>query len=126
LTEGVYCVSATRLQCVYGSAIRGGWRRDYEKAYQEALHNVRQLITAAPAARSALLRSKGEAFWTKTFTTLANLQLGRLYAFLRQRTPDDNVGYSILIYRLTRRDIHEALLGPPAELLPELDPANAR
>ncbi len=49
LTEGVYCVSATRLQCVYGSTIRGGWRRDYEKAYQEALQNVRQLITADPA-----------------------------------------------------------------------------
>ena len=29
-----------------------------------------------------------------------------------------NVRYSILIYRLTPRDVHEALFGPPAELIP--------
>jgi hypothetical protein len=126
MTEVVYCVSATRLQCVYNGAVWGGWRRDYEKAYRETLQAIHQLKTANPAARSALLRSKSEAFWNETFTTLAKLRLGRLYAFLRQRTPDDNVGYSILIYRLTQRDIHEALFGPPAELLPALDPPHAR
>ncbi len=37
-------------------------------------------------------------------------------AFLRQREPDDNVGYSILIYRLTAEDIQKALFGLPVEL----------
>ena len=37
-------------------------------------------------------------------------------AFLRQREPDDNVGYSILIYRLTAEDVQRAVFGPPVEL----------
>ena len=42
--------------------------------------------------------------------------MGRLCAFLRQRKADDNIGYSILIYRLTSDDLQKALFGPPAEL----------
>ena len=43
-------------------------------------------------------------------------RLGRLYAFLRQREPDANVGHSILIYRLTGEDLREALVETPVEL----------
>ena len=42
--------------------------------------------------------------------------MGRLCAFLRRREPDDNIGYSILIYRMTTEDLREALSGPPVEL----------
>ena len=37
-------------------------------------------------------------------------------AYLRQREPDDQVGYSILIYRLSDQDIQHALDGPLVEL----------
>ncbi len=35
------------------------------------------------------------------------------------REPDDEVGYSILIYRLSDADVAAAIEGPPCELLPE-------
>jgi hypothetical protein len=40
----------------------------------------------------------------------------RLLAYLRHRQPDDNVGYSILIFRLTADEIDQAVSGPPVEL----------
>ena len=48
------------------------------------------------------------------------LRTSRLFAFLRQRHPDDQVGYSILIYRLSDEDVQRALNGPPAELWPDV------
>jgi hypothetical protein len=41
------------------------------------------------------------------------LRFARLTAYLRQREPDDHVGHSILIYRLTEEDLTEALEGDP-------------
>jgi hypothetical protein len=43
-------------------------------------------------------------------------RFARLTAYLRQREPDDNVNYSILVYRLTEADLARALDGPPPEL----------
>ena len=59
------------------------------------------------------------------------LRFSRLTSYLRHREPDDQVGYSILIYRLTDAEITSALEGPPLEMLPkpelESEPAdNAR
>jgi hypothetical protein len=48
------------------------------------------------------------------------LAFHRLAAFLRQREPDDNVGFSILMYRLSDNDLSRALDGPPGELEHEL------
>jgi tetratricopeptide (TPR) repeat protein len=53
------------------------------------------------------------------------LRFARLCAFLRQREPDDNIGYSILIYRLSDRDVQQALTGKAVELVPEC-PENLR
>jgi hypothetical protein len=46
------------------------------------------------------------------------LRFARLTSYLRGREPDDEIGYSILVYRLTDADLAEALDGPPRELLP--------
>jgi len=59
-------------------------------------------------------------FLRERFLSFEHLRFARLCAFLRRREPDDNVGYSILIYRLSDQDVREALYGPPAELLPEV------
>ena len=44
-------------------------------------------------------------------------RIARLCAYLRHRDPDDNVGHSILIYRLNAEEIRRAQYGPPVELL---------
>ena len=44
------------------------------------------------------------------------------------REPDNEVGYSILIYRVTDDELSRALDGPPVELLerPEIESENIR
>ena len=110
LTAGVYCLSATYLQQVY-EPLAGPWCAANEKEYQEKGQAIEQLQAADPATRTEMVQSKGKPFWDSTATRYDLLRVARLCAFLRPREPDDNVGYSILIYRLRERDIREALEG---------------
>ena len=66
----------------------------------------------SPQQRAALLRQTGEEFWIKMFHGFEHLRFARLAAHLRQREPDAEVGYSILIYRLTDEEVARALSGP--------------
>jgi len=50
---------------------------------------------------------------------LEQLRFARLMAYLRHREPDDQVGWSILIHRLSDAEVQAALDGPPAELVPQ-------
>ncbi|MFC1463087.1 hypothetical protein ACFLQU_05730, partial [Verrucomicrobiota bacterium] len=95
LTGGVYCVSATMLQAV-PIVPMGRWCRFYEQDYQRLL-----LSDEARQKEAHLFR---------------HLRFGRLAAYLRKRQPDDHVGYSILIFRLSDEEVKAALEGPPAEL----------
>ena len=110
LTAGVYCLSATYLQQVY-EPVWGPWCTSYEKEYQAKAQALQRFLAADPTTQTEMIQSKGKAFWEKTSMRYDRLRLARLCAFLRQREPDDNVGYSILIYRLTAQDIQEALSG---------------
>lgn len=103
LTEGIYCVSATMLQNVYTPAA-GPWSQPYENAYQRLKREVAQ----------------GQITSREQTNEFEALRFGRLAAFLRQRQPDDQIGYSILIFRLSDGDVRQALEGPPAELLPQI------
>ncbi len=96
---GLYCISATMLQSVYSYAA-GHWSVPYERAYQNLL--------------------QGKQVPNRDFY-LRQLRLARLCAYLRHRRPDDTAGYSILIFHLTEDDVRQALLGPPAELVPAVD-----
>jgi hypothetical protein len=50
---------------------------------------------------------------------LEQLRFARLMAYLRRREPDDQVGWSILVYRLSDAEVRDALEGAPAELVPQ-------
>src|SRR5438094_241796 len=121
LTGGVYAVSATMLQSVY-SLVPGPWAMPYEQHYQEALADLRRIAGTSDEAER---QQRTSAFLRDKFPLFEQLRFSRLCAFLRRREPDDNVGYSILIYRLSDQDVREALYGPPAELLPEVRVAGA-
>lgn len=115
LAGGVYCISATMLQAVYVLEAPGAWTPAYEKRYQDALYNLRLFDSTGsdPAARAALLKQTGDALWLKMFRVFEQLRFARLAAYLRTREPDANVGYSILIYRLSDADVASAVAGPP-------------
>jgi hypothetical protein len=128
LTGGMYCISATMLQAVYLAPYNGRWNQEYEARYQE----LRQLVltyqqgSADPDVRARLHESAAQLEMQKTFRMYELLRFGRLCSCLRQRDPDAQPGYGMLIYRLTDADIAQALEGDPCELLPapetETDP----
>lgn len=124
LRGGVYCISATMLQDVYRE-IKPGWTALHERAYWEVRSNLRKYERTRddPDARNRLIQDRGAAFWVQQYKLHEHLQFARLTRYLRQREPDDQIGYSILIYRLSEAQVREALDGPLPELRQEQDGA---
>ncbi|HVU87093.1 MAG TPA: glycosyltransferase family 39 protein [Pirellulales bacterium] len=121
LTGGLYCISASMLQSVYAVPYLGRWNEIFEHDYQ----NLRQVVTpfqrAAhdPAALKQMFdMAPPAAIVQRGFNNYRVLCFARLCSCLRQREPDDQVGYSIMIYRLSDADVAAALDGDPCELLP--------
>jgi len=104
LTGGTYCISATILQCTFPPII-GKWTRAREEEYQ---------TLAKVFAAGLPLPVNGE--WKQFAARFSELREARLWAFLRLRRPDEEIAYSILVYRLTNEDVEGALHGPPVEL----------
>jgi 4-amino-4-deoxy-L-arabinose transferase-like glycosyltransferase len=120
LRPGTYCISATMLQCVYISP-PGPWDTKHEQYYQDVRAAVAELSRKQkqdPAAHERLLRdpAAGElrSQWNRLLSAFDQCRLARLCAFLRQREPDDSVGYSILIYHINADDLDRALNRSPA------------
>lgn len=115
LKPGVYCISATMLQGVYIPHTPGPrWRVEYERLYRELLKAVLEFIQADGPRRLQLMEERGEEYWARVIGTFRWVRLARLCAYLRERQPDDQVGYSILIYRLTAEEL-DAALNVPAD-----------
>jgi hypothetical protein len=113
LSAGIYCISATMLQGIYLDA-PGPWTAAYQQQFEAAAMNLRVFDRTAgnPADRERLIRQTGADFWQKNFVAFDQLRFARLVAYLRRRSPDASVGYSILIYRVTDADIRDALTAP--------------
>ncbi len=119
LAPGYYAISATMFQNLY-TQYYGPWNRVYEAKYQAALHNL-GLSESSMGNIDALvdsLQRYPEPFWQDQYSRLEKLRFNRLCGWLRatHRAPDDNIGYSILIWKLDAHDLHAALWGPPLEL----------
>ena len=114
LSGGIYCISATMLQSVYTRA-PGPWAAPYEAAYQQR----RSAIERASVAKNDTLvpADRETSGWRRLASDFDELRLARLSTYLRRREPDAQIGYSLLVFRLTDRDVQDALSGPPAELL---------
>ena len=104
MTGGVYCISATMFQQIY-TLVRHGWAPVHERRYQE--------LRAWADAWLADLDHTPRETALPLLIELEHLRFGRLCAKLHPRVPDAEVGYSILIFRLTDADVKAALDGPP-------------
>jgi hypothetical protein len=115
LAGGVYCVSATMVQSVF-NMFPGPWAAPYEASYRTGMNALREIARepdpAERARRTAAVPRDG-------LYQLEQLRFARLMAYLRHREPDDQVGFSILIHRLSDDEVRAALDGPPAELAPQ-------
>ena len=114
LGPGLYCISATMLQNVY-FPIKPPWSSRDEAQWQAARADVEKLEASQsdPAAFAALLADRGESAWNLRLADYERLRFARLCAFLREREPDAEIGYSILVYRLTAEEAAAAVYGPP-------------
>ena len=123
LTGGTYLVSATMLQGVTLSH-SGRWNQEYEQDYQhrrQAVAAFRELWKTPEGQQRALAAAPAET-WNHLFWEFETLRFSRLTSFLRQREPDDEIGFSILVYRLSDTDIAAALDARATELLPISEP----
>ncbi len=118
LTGGTYFISATLLQPVTqpGRGAFGPWNNRLEKEYQTARQFMAPLLSNDASERGTALGQFPPEQWYAMINNYEYLRFHRLAAFLRQREPDDNVGFSILVYHLSDEDLARALDGPPVEL----------
>ena len=118
LTGGTYFISATLLQPVTqpGRGAFGPWNARLENRYQAVRQFMEPLLSDNVAERRRALSRLPLEQWYSAINDYEFLRFHRLAAFLRQREPDDNVGFSILVYHLSDDDLAGALDGPPVEL----------
>lgn len=114
---GIYCISATILQQVYGP-VPGPFTPAMERQYQE-LRVAEEAIyrySREPALRAELERETPAEKWLQLIQRYDALRLARLCSYLRARAPDGHAGYSILIYRLSAEELRIATKGSASEL----------
>jgi hypothetical protein len=114
LHGGTYIVSASMLQPVYFplDGPWGPWNEKYEAAYQELSALVKPLMEGDGNARIAALKRHSAGEWPELLRHFEEYRFARLTAFLRERQPDDEINFSIMVYRLTDADVARALGGP--------------
>jgi hypothetical protein len=116
LEPGTYCVSASMLQGVYYEPY-GAWNEEYELAYvSRRLFLLRWLSLPAGPDRDKLEKTAKVANVDKTWAEFESLRMARMFSFLRQRAPDHQVCFSILIYEVSADDLEEMLNGPSPDL----------
>ena len=118
LTGGTYIISATMLDAVM-FLDAGRWNEEYESRLRNLQQSVNAYVamSSTPAGLEQLHSHAPENEWQDMFKVYETLRLSRLTSFLRQREPDDEIGYSILVYRLSDAEVALAVDGPPVELL---------
>ena len=104
MTGGVYCISATMFQQIY-THVRHGWRQSHEQRYAE----LTRWVGEWRAGRDTTPRDAA----ISRMVELEHLRFGRLCAGLQRRAPDAEIGYSMLIFRLTEAEVRALLDGPP-------------
>jgi hypothetical protein len=118
LAAGTYLVSASMLQPVnYDlNGPWGPWNEHYEAEYQKLSAEVKPLMSDDETVRRAAIVRHSVVDWPPLLLRFEEFRFGRLTAFLRQREPDEEINFSVLVYHLSEADLAKALDGPPAEL----------
>ena len=111
LTGGTYFISASALQPIYRRA-GTEWSNPHEQDYQRLRARMQPWLGDDYRAKNAAMASASLEEWNATFDSYLDFRFARLTAFLRKREPDDQINYSILVYRLTDADVARALDGP--------------
>ncbi|NOY74340.1 MAG: hypothetical protein GXP32_00925 [Kiritimatiellaeota bacterium] len=107
LSAGTYCVSATMLQMDYYPEL-ADWNSELEKLYREYRGKFREF--RAELAKKKTLRNKkrlNELF--RDYKVFEKLRFAKLADSLRRWKPDGDIGHSILIYKLSEKELSEIM-----------------
>lgn len=106
--NGIFCISATRLQM--GDFNGVPWNEEHEKLLLAILKDIKFFneTRKSPEAFAELIKGDKIKFWMQRVRDFENLRFAKLVALLRQRKPDAEIGYSILIYKMPDARIKEA------------------
>jgi len=111
-TGGAYCVSATLLRGIMTMA-PGPWTPEHEQVYKRVLAKIKpKWEMARKHGTPGNLSPEDATQLDHELSDYEQLRFARLRAYLLSRKPDDYIGYSILVYRLTEEDIDMALNAP--------------
>jgi len=118
LLAGTYLISASMLQPVNYelNGPWGPWNGRYEAEYQGLSAEVKPLMSANETDRRAAIVRHSVADWPPLLQRFEEYRFARLTAYLRQREPDEEINFSVLVYHLSEAELAEALDGPPPEL----------
>jgi hypothetical protein len=110
LKGGVYCISATMLKLMpYPCLTQCG---DLKNArFKACRKELSALFDAAsdPEKVKRIVKEKGGENIRRIYAVYELLRFARLCRYLDNRLPDENVGYSILIFNLSDEEVQEAL-----------------
>ena len=111
---GLYCISATMLDCVYLRE-SDDWSVEDERDYQQlrSLNGAfRDFLAGTPQARAALEAEHPTQAWIDTWKRFDDLRFCRLCLYLRAKQPEAVIGHSIFVFRLTDDELAIALRQP--------------
>lgn len=113
LKEGIYCISATMFQSCYFPEYcfietESGVRSLNGKLFMDLKSEVESYIGKGNVDLMGKKIVRENGFY-RLYKSYEYLRLAKLCQYLHSREPDDNVGYSILIYYLTEKDIKQAM-----------------
>ena len=99
--NGIFCISATMLQMQPPYPGLALWSEKHEAALKEISSEMKVLLKARenPEAFKRIINEKGAPYWAAQGRLYEILRFAKLCSILRNTGPDDNIGYSILIYR---------------------------
>ncbi|HCE44305.1 MAG TPA: hypothetical protein DET40_12220 [Lentisphaeria bacterium] len=115
LRGGVYCVSATMLPMIYMPELLdiGDLNSGIldENLYKEVESDVKQMFAAMTSNEKFMefIKARGGEFVVSRYRLYHILRFAKLARYLETRKPDDNIGYSILIFKLTDEEVSNAL-----------------
>ena len=115
---GLYCVSATALQLGDEESLR--WTENEERRYQLLRRVYRDRLVKGHSTHGKSSDGAG----SDLLGLRSRIEYGeflRMMAYLRHREPDELIGYSILIFKLTDDEVARALNGNPEGIIEQAD-----
>jgi 4-amino-4-deoxy-L-arabinose transferase-like glycosyltransferase len=105
---GWFVISATYFHCTF-LPMRGIWAEPQETLYWQLVQRIGRL-----SARQSSLTAEEQTQFSHDAMDVETLQFARLCHYLHNREPQQLIGSSLMLFKLTDEEVKQALYGPAA------------